>query len=671
MAGARHALRPVPAVEVLTVAGGHAPASYRLSHSTTGRAQRHLDHTTSESEEGRTLTIHQQGNGVITILTLFRARSTPAVRAEVTVVNTGTDRVVLRAVPSLSLGFTSRFPSGDPLGDWSLTRGRSDWLGEGRWVTRPLRPDLLPALAEELTGHDPRGAVVASSSGTWSTGADLPVGLLTNGLEGLAVAWQIEHNGAWCWEVAEDTGGGRLVLAGPTDAHAGWTDILVPNAAFTSVPAVVAFGDSSAGAVRALTDHRRATRRPHPDNGGMPVVFNDYMNTLNGDPTTEKLLPLIAAAASVGAEVFCIDAGWYDDSGDWWDSVGAWEPSTTRFPGGLGKVIDAIRAAGMVPGLWLEPEVVGVSSPIAAALPAEAFLQRHGQRVVEHSRYHLDLRHPAATAHLDRVVDGLIERFGIGFFKFDYNIDPGAGTDRDAVSVGDGLLQHNRAHLRWLDRLLDRHPALVVENCASGAMRMDYALLSRLAMQSTSDQQDFAKYPPIAAAAPLSILPEQAASWAYPQPEMDAEEASFALVTGLLGRFYVSGHLNEMSAAQNARVAEAIAAAKVLRSEIAGSAPHWPLGLPRWEDAWVALSLRVPDGELVSLWRRGTEVAIELSFPHLVGRDVAVTTIFPTDLPEWETSWNSAAGTLTVRAGAAPLSARTLRLHVAPATSKH
>ncbi|CAL8976687.1 hypothetical protein TESS_TESS_01150 [Tessaracoccus sp. O5.2] len=37
------------------------------------------------------------------------------------------------------------------------------------------------------------------------------------------------------------------------------------------------------------------------------------MNTLGGDPTTEKLLPLIDAAAGVGAEVFVVDAGWYDD----------------------------------------------------------------------------------------------------------------------------------------------------------------------------------------------------------------------------------------------------------------------------------------------------------------------------------------------------------------------
>jgi alpha-galactosidase len=122
-------------------------------------------------------------------------------------------------------------------------------------------------------------------------------------------------------------------------------------------------------------------------------VFNDYMNTINGDPTTERLLPLIDAAGRAGAECFCIDAGWYDntDLGDWWPTVGEWIPSDRRFPGGgLARVVTAIRDAGMKVGLWLEPEVVGVRSPVARSLPDAAFLQRHGRRVTEHDRFFLD-----------------------------------------------------------------------------------------------------------------------------------------------------------------------------------------------------------------------------------------------------------------------------------------
>ncbi|WP_035735447.1 glycoside hydrolase family 36 protein [Glycomyces arizonensis] len=664
-AGRGLAVHRVPLVEILTAGRGHLPASDRLAHTELGSRLRYVAHEEQSHERGRRLVIRQAADGVEARLTLeLLDGADAAVRSTVEVRASGDRPLVLRSVASWSMGFTAEDGPDDKLTGWDRVRGTGDWLGEGRWTREPLRGPDFPRLAEDRTGQNPRGAWALTSDGTWSTGRHLPTGAVDSAAEGLALAWQIEHNGAWRWEIGEDTGGGYVALSGPTDADSAWTRLLAPGEAFTTVPATIAAGADFEGALAALTDFRRAARRRHPDNAAMPVVFNDYMNTLDGDPTTAKLLPLIAAAAEAGAEVFCIDAGWYDDSGNWWDTVGEWTPSTTRFPGGLGEVVDAIRGAGMVPGLWLEPEVVGVRSPVADALPREAFLLRHGQRIVEHHRYHLDLRHPAAVGHLDGVVDRLVADFGVGFFKFDYNINPGPGTDHDADSVGDGLLAHNRAHLAWLDRLLDRHPHLIVENCSSGAMRMDFAMLSRLAMQSTSDQQDFTRFPPIAAAAPISLLPEQAANWAYPQPGMSDEEVAFCLVTGLLGRFYVSGHLNRMSGEQRRTVADAIAIAKTLRESVANGHPHWPAGLPGWTDPWTALALRGPGEDLVSVWRRGGPSSTELRFPHLAGCDIAVSTVFPTGLPEWKTAWDAATGTLTVHADGTGTAARTLRLTV-------
>src|SRR5207249_7187396 len=138
---------------------------------------------------------------------------------------------------------------------------------------------------------------------------------------------------------------------------------------------------------------------------------------------------LVEAAADLGADIYCMDAGWYDDEqGGWWDSVGEWKASTSRFPnGGLASVMRAIHDAGMRPGLWIEPEVVGRRSAIADALPPEAFFRRAGRRVAEWGRYQLDFRHPAARSHLDQVVDRLVGDYGLGYLKLDYNVDTGAG----------------------------------------------------------------------------------------------------------------------------------------------------------------------------------------------------------------------------------------------------
>jgi alpha-galactosidase len=103
---------------------------------------------------------------------------------------------------------------------------------------------------------------------------------------------------------------------------------------------------------------------------------------------------------------------------------------------------------------------------------------------------------------LDEVLDRLVNDHGVGDFKFDYNIRAGVGSDANTASTGHGLLLHNRAYLAWVDALRQRHPRLVLENCASGGMRQDFASVSRFDLQSTSDQEDFHAYAPIAAAAP-------------------------------------------------------------------------------------------------------------------------------------------------------------------------
>lgn len=659
----------VPLVEVLAVGTGHTLANDRLVQTSIGASLRYRSHTET-APDALTLRLATEGTSIPLEVEVTLRAVAGAVRAITTVRNTGAEAVLLTAVTSWVSGFGRDAATGRRLqvSDWALVEGVNDWLGEGRWTTTPLRGALLPELREELTGHTPRSAVIRTAKGTWSTGGNLPVaGLQTTELTWL---WEIEHNGPWRWEVGEHVSDCYFAASGPTDRDHQWSVSLATGESFTAVPVTVALGGDLTSAVAAMTAARRRNRLPHVENTEPTIVFNDYMNTLDGDPTTEKLLPLVAAAARVGVDTFCIDAGWYSDAADWWDTVGAWEPSTTRFPNGFGEVVNAIRAAGMTPGLWLEPEVVGVDSPMATRLPADAFLQRRGHRVAEHDRYHLDLRHPAARAHLDAVVDRLVEEFGIGFFKLDYNIDGGPGTDHAAESVGAGLLEHNRAHLEWLDGILARHPHLVLENCASGAMRMDAALLARTQLQSTSDQQDPLRYPPIAASAGLAMPPEQAANWAYPQPGLSEEENTFTLVTGLAGRFYLSGYLNRMSEEQLARVRAAVDTARDLHRDLASSTPAWPLGLPGWTDRWVAVARHTPERTLVFVWDRGTGAnETVLHFPERRGQALSVTTVFPHDLPGWQAEWDADTGTLSVRNTVTTPTARTFSLaSTAPST---
>ena len=632
-----------PLVELIVTGEGRAWNNTRFTNTGVGSRLRYVRHEVSREPDIERLEIVQRDDATGLIVTLHFEAGTAAaaVRVRTTVENGGREAVVLEAVSSLALGAVV-YPAETPR-DLLLHSARGEHLAENRWSAQPLFGQIgLADLDDGLHAPAARGAVARISTSTWSTAYALPVGVITNTTTGRSLAWQIEHNGGWRSEVVNVRGGldsTALVLLGPEDLDHHWSEELAPGGRFTTVPASIAVSDAGFdGAVGELTRHRRWLRRDRTADAGSLLVFNDYMNTLNGDPTTERLLPLIEAAAQAGAECFCIDAGWYDDTelGNWWPSVGEWLPSSRRFPGGgLARVLDAIRATGMKAGLWVEPEVVGVRSRIAEMLPAAAFFQRHGRRVAEHERFFLDLRHPAARAHLDATFDRLIADLGVGYFKLDYNVTPGAGTDVDAFSVGAGLLAHNRAHLGWLSELRRRHPQVILENCSSGAMRADFAMLETLDIQSTSDQEDFRLYPPIAASAPVLILPEQAGNWAYPQAWMQPEEIAFAMVTGLSGRLYLSGFLDRMSSEQRQLVSDATALFKHLRVDIAAAVPGWPLGLPDWSAAGCALTLTTPDRTLLYVWHRGgadAELTLRLGSAD---RAAQLVELYPVRLTPW------------------------------------
>ncbi|MFJ9908761.1 glycoside hydrolase family 36 protein [Streptomyces sp. NPDC101152] len=647
----------VPVVEVVLTGHGRTWSGERFIDTTVGSRLVLRGHDTAQDGQWRHTTIRltDPQTRLAADLTLSTVPGSSFLRSRVRLVNEGDTPLHLESVSTLTLGGIVGPAAG--LDGLTLHWADNDWLAECRWRQAAFRDQVVP-LSRAAHGHEGRGCFERYSQGSWSTGRHLPLAALTDGGEG-AWLWQIESSAGWRYETGEREGAAYLALFGPDDAHHQWRQTLAPGEEFTTVPAVLvraatggldcAFGE--------LTAYRRLIRRDHPDHRALPVIYNDYMNTLMGDPTTAKLLPLIEAASTAGAEVFVIDAGWYDDDAQgWWDAVGAWEPAGRRFPGGIQEVLDAIRQHGMTPGLWLEPEVVGVRSPLARTLPDEAFFRRGGIRLTEHGRHHLDLRHPAARAHLDRVLDRIVGEWGVGYLKLDYNINIGPGTENGTESAGAGLLGHHRAHLDWLASLLDRHPGLVLENCGSGGLRMDYAQLSVAQLQSTSDQQDPRRYPPIAAAAATAVTPEQAAVWAYPQPHFDFDEIAFTMTTALMGRVHLSGFLDRMDDAQSALVRSAVDLYKSIRPEISGALPFWPLGLPTWDDNWLAHGLRTDSAAFLALWRReptsDTE-AIEntgsrtIQLPRNTSTPQHLEVLYPTDSGATAT-WDATTGQLTV-----------------------
>ena len=605
---------------------------------TANQSGRKLEITTFDEETGLDVVSHFQFyNGV------------SVARTWTTVTNNGDDEVNLEYVSSFALTGIQKeglLPQDEKM---ALRVCHNSWQRELQWQEYTL-PQLGIELCQPVKDQHSSKAIAFTNVGNWSAKEYIPMGYLENKETNSSLFWQIEHNGSWHWEISDQEGHLYLQLSGPSEIESHWCKRLKKGESFESVPCAV--GVAAGGfdnAMGELTKYRRKIRRRNRDNQTLAVIFNDYMNCLWGDPTTEKELPLIDAAAEAGCEYFCIDAGWYD-KGFWWDGVGQWRESRERFPNGLKEVTDYIRSKNMIPGVWLELEVMGIKCPMVSEVCDDSwFFTRHGKRVHDRSRYQLDFRNPAVIAHANEVIDRLVSEYGVGYIKMDYNMEPGIGTEQNADSFGDGLLQHQRAYLAWLDGIFKKYPKLIIENCSSGGLRMDYAMLSRYSIQSTSDQDDYKKYCTIAANSPSAVCPEQSAIWSYPMTNGDREEVVFNMINAMLLRIHQSGHLGYIEPERKALVKEAIGVYKSIRQDIKDALPFWSLGTSQFSDEWVSLGLRTENKAYLAVWRReSSSDTCVLPIEFLKGKDAEISCIYPS-FNEDKFSFCKESGNVTVK----------------------
>lgn len=535
------------------------------------------------------------------------------------------------------------------------------WQAEGQWRQNSLEETgLYPASAYNIMN-----SVLLTSIGTFSTNKYLPFAVLEDLETGTSWYWQIENSSSWYFNIgfrcpADHPAGSLYLECGTCDErNLGWTKTLIPGQNFTTP--VVAAGTTDGGfeeSVRELTKYRRNCLYPTKSwQGEMPINFNDFMNSLWGQPTDRRLIPLIDAAAKAGAEMFCIDAGWFGDETPPFKyafEYGDWIESKDRFGEyKLQGILDYIKSKNMIPGIWLEIEVCGNQSEMSKK-DDSWFLMRNGKRIGGGTRYFLDFCNPEVVTHELNVIDGLYKR-GIRYIKNDYNDDFGIGCDySDGGSAGDGILTYIKGFYRFIELVHEKYPDLTIENCASGAMREDYGILSRFHLQSSSDQVIHTRYPSIINGALANVIPEQLGSWSYPfpieigyydKPETiqtpeyldrmkDCEETIFNMVTGFCGTLYLSGHIDYADENNFEMIRQGVEIYKNERAFIRNSFPFWPLGMKRINDTDTFLAQGLIDGDnkraLVAVWRRETvHSVIELELPQFKNRSIEARQYYP------------------------------------------
>lgn len=555
------------------------------------------------------------------------------------------------------------------------------WEAEGQWRTL----SLAEAGVCQTSSHTVPASFDLSSCGTWSTGRNLPM-VLVEDLETKEIWFaEMETSASWHLEIGvrkagENWRGDLFMMAGAADErYTHFYKTLRPGESFASQPVV--YGCAAGGfeqAVRKLTGYRRARKPKDPWScQGTPLVYNDYMNTLWGDPMIQRLRPLAQKAAQAGAEVFCVDAGWFGMPGKSWGcGLGDWEPCDGRFgPEGFQGFVDYVRGLGMVPGFWLEIDACHEESKLYQK-PDSWFLCRQGRRIGG-GRALLDFRNPEVRAHIAGRIDALVA-MGIGYFKNDFNQNSGVGADGGECGL-ETLWENLDCYYAMLDQVRAKHPGLIIENCGSGAMRSDLAAHQHFHLQSTSDLETYTMYPAVISGLGANLLPEQMGIWSYPIPLLitqkkpeeaarlplaltapeyreamaDGEQTAFNMVNGLCGAMYLSGNLDGADEKNLALVREGCRVYKEIRKETHQGDPVWPTGRARINrQDFVTYGILSKDRRVLYLavWRlEGAEDTLSIDLSPWAGPGCSASLLYPAALGGEEFCCNPSGRTFSVK----------------------
>jgi alpha-galactosidase len=247
------------------------------------------------------------------------------------------------------------------------------------------------------------------------------------------------------------------------------------------------------GVANAFQQWTRATILRDPQRR-RAIVSNNWEATFF-DFDEKRILGLIETSATLGAELFLLDDGWFgtrfprnDDT----QGLGDWSVNTAKLPGGLETLAQAAETAGIRFGIWLEPEMVNPSSECYLEHPD--WVVGDGRPAREHrNQLFLDPLNPEVQAfEFETIAATLRAAPSTSYIKWDANraiSNPGSamlGSDRQANLWFDQPV----ATWQLMERVAAEFPAVEMMLCASGGGRCDHGTLRYFHEFWTSDNTD-------------------------------------------------------------------------------------------------------------------------------------------------------------------------------------
>lgn len=460
--------------------------------------------------------------------------------------NESHEPISLEMISSFSLTGISPYVKGDGHNRILAHRLMSHWSQEGRLLTQTMEDLGLETSWNMDSVRCERFGQVGS----------LPV---NNYFPFLAmedrenhVFWgvQLAHGASWQMEIYR-IDENIAVSGGLADREFGhWMKAVRPGERFATPVAIATVCQSESIDIltgRLTEAGEKAANEGPLEEQDLPIIFNEYCTTW-GCPSHENIMEILNAIKGKSFTYFVIDCGWYKAEGVPWDiSMGDYQVSGTLFPEGLKKTVEAIKAAGLKPGIWFEIENVGKAS-MAYELE-EHLLHLDGKVLTTTRRRFWDMNDPWVEEYLTERVIGLLKMYGFEYMKIDYNDTIGMGCD-GCESLGEGLRRNIEKTYEFLEKVKREIPGIVLENCASGGHRLEPRFMAATSMASFSDAHECEEIPIIAADLHRAILPRQSQIWAVIRQDDSLKRIAYSMINTFLGRMCLSGDVTRLEPGQ-------------------------------------------------------------------------------------------------------------------------
>jgi hypothetical protein len=202
-----------------------------------------------------------------------------------------------------------------------------------------------------------------------------------------------------------------------------------------------------------MTERAALAKGPAP---AIPLTYNSWYvvkKNVDGDFLSNQL----SAMDAYGFDDLVVDAGWYDNPGDW-------QPAAAKFkPGEMESLLKSVKMAGHKAGVWSAPQFVSSTKPAAGKIENPPFFSLFLQA------YLLDLWNSNYADLVTAHVEQLRTQFSIDYWKYDQPIfvdQSRAGPMKNAIAFQEALKSVRVANTD-----------LTIENCMDGGQMINEVTL--------------------------------------------------------------------------------------------------------------------------------------------------------------------------------------------------